>query len=125
MRAWLGIGLDDPLAFPDFERFCSKGFPVGTPIEVCCVYRFRHVRVRSDLLARATDCVSPRKRNCSRLIGGPQLAIRLPSREMGTSLLVSVRVPLFPTTLAGCAVKSFSAPSLPCLHSSLPVAAGD
>ena len=34
-----------PLAFPDFERFYSVGFPTGTPIEVCCVYRFRHVRV--------------------------------------------------------------------------------
>ena len=37
-----------PLAFPDFERFYSTGFPAGTPIEVCCVYRFRHVRVHSD-----------------------------------------------------------------------------
>jgi hypothetical protein len=44
-RAWLGIGLGRPLAFPDFERFCSTSFPAGTPIEVCCVYRFRHVRV--------------------------------------------------------------------------------
>jgi len=34
----------EPLAFPDFERFYSGGFPPGTPIEVCCVYRFRHVR---------------------------------------------------------------------------------
>src|SRR5260221_9317398 len=40
-RAWLGIGLG---AFPEFERFCSAGFPAGTPIEVCCVCRFRHVR---------------------------------------------------------------------------------
>src|SRR5271166_1753886 len=39
--AW-GIG---PLAFPDFERFYSVDFPAGTPIEVCCVYRFRHVRM--------------------------------------------------------------------------------
>ena len=31
-------------AFPDFERFCSGRFPPGTPIEVCCVYQFRHVR---------------------------------------------------------------------------------
>ena len=42
--AWLGIGLGYPLAFPEFERFYSTGFPAGTPIEVCCVYRFRHVR---------------------------------------------------------------------------------
>ena len=34
-----------PLAFPDFERFYSVDFPTGTPIEVCCVYRFRHVRI--------------------------------------------------------------------------------
>ena len=33
-----------PLAFPDFERFYAEDFPPGTPIEVCCVYRFRHVR---------------------------------------------------------------------------------
>jgi hypothetical protein len=32
-------------AFPDFERFCSGGFLPGTPIEVCCVYQFRHVRI--------------------------------------------------------------------------------
>jgi hypothetical protein len=44
--AWLGIGLGhlSPLAFPDFERFYSADFPTGTPIKVCCVYRFRHVR---------------------------------------------------------------------------------
>lgn len=44
----LGSGLAwgmSPLAFPDFERFYSTDFPVGTPIEVCCVYRFRHVRI--------------------------------------------------------------------------------
>ena len=34
-----------PLAFPDFERFYSVDFPTGTPTEVCCVYRFRHVRI--------------------------------------------------------------------------------
>ena len=62
-RAWLGIGLGRPLAFPDFERFCSTSFPVGTPIEVCCVYRFRHVRVRSSLLSRATVCPAARERN--------------------------------------------------------------
>ena len=45
VRAWLGIGLRHCLlAFPDFERFCTADFPAGTPIEVCCVYRFRHVR---------------------------------------------------------------------------------
>jgi len=38
-------------AFPDFERFCSGGFLPGTPIEVCCVYQFRHVRMRADLRA--------------------------------------------------------------------------
>ena len=32
-------------AFPDFERFYSGGFLPGTPIEVCCVYQFRHVRI--------------------------------------------------------------------------------
>ena len=31
-------------AFPDFERFYAGDFPPGTPIEVCCVYQFRHVR---------------------------------------------------------------------------------
>ena len=44
----LGSGLAwglSPLAFPDFERFYSADFPAGTPIEVCCVYRFRHVRI--------------------------------------------------------------------------------
>src|SRR3546814_387622 len=35
-----------PLAVPDFERFYSADFPAGTPIsKVCCVYRFRHVRI--------------------------------------------------------------------------------
>jgi hypothetical protein len=38
-----------PLAFPDFERFYSQRFRWGTPIEVCCVYRFRHVRITCDL----------------------------------------------------------------------------
>ena len=38
--AWLGIGLGGPLAFPEFERFYSAGFPAGTPNEVCCVYPF-------------------------------------------------------------------------------------
>ena len=41
-RDWLG---PEPLAFPDFERFYSGDFSLGTPIEVCCVYRFRHVRI--------------------------------------------------------------------------------
>src|SRR3954451_7330061 len=31
--AWLGIGLDGPLAFPEFERFYSAGFPAGTPMK--------------------------------------------------------------------------------------------
>jgi len=37
-----------PLAFPDFERFYSQRFRWGTPIQVCCVYRFRHVRITRD-----------------------------------------------------------------------------
>jgi hypothetical protein len=37
-----------PVAFPDFERFYSGDFPPGTPIEVCCVYQFRHVRRRDS-----------------------------------------------------------------------------
>lgn len=44
----LGSGLAwgvSPEAFPDFERFCTGDFPPGTPIEVCCVYQFRHVRM--------------------------------------------------------------------------------
>ena len=47
----------NPLAFPDFERFYSVGFPTGTPIEVCCVYPFRHVRVVlvAPLLAQWRD----------------------------------------------------------------------
>ena len=40
-RDWHGVS---PEAFPDFERFCTGDFPPGTPIEVCCVYQFRHVR---------------------------------------------------------------------------------
>jgi hypothetical protein len=36
-------------AFPDFERFYSGGFLPGTPIEVCCVYQFRHVRLAGPL----------------------------------------------------------------------------
>jgi hypothetical protein len=48
-EAWLGIGVGYlPLAFPDFERFYSQRFRWGTPIEVCCVYRFRHVRITRD-----------------------------------------------------------------------------
>jgi len=31
--AWLGIGLGGPLAFPEFERFYSAGFPAGTPMK--------------------------------------------------------------------------------------------
>ena len=42
---------ESPLAFPDFERFYIADFPAGTPIEVCCVYQFRHVRVNGDLLS--------------------------------------------------------------------------
>ena len=41
-----------PLAFPDFERFYSQRFRWGTPIEVCCVYRFRHVRITRDFSAQ-------------------------------------------------------------------------
>ncbi len=37
--------MPESTAFPDFERFCSGGFLPGTPIEVCCVYQFRHVRI--------------------------------------------------------------------------------
>lgn len=37
------------LAFPEFERFYAADFPAGTPIEVCCVYRFRHVRALAVL----------------------------------------------------------------------------
>jgi hypothetical protein len=58
--AWLGIGLGrlSPLAFPDFERFYSADFPAGTPIKVCCVYRFRHVRISGFVphLAHARNC---------------------------------------------------------------------
>lgn len=63
-RAWLGIGVGPggPLAFPEFERFCTGGFPPGTPIvKVCCVYQFRHVRPAR--LARRTS--SNRSRNDS------------------------------------------------------------
>lgn len=49
-KAWLGIGLGCPLAFPEFERFCTAGFPAGTPNQVCCVYRFRHVRIHARCL---------------------------------------------------------------------------
>jgi hypothetical protein len=47
------MGLRLPLAFPDFERFCSECFLPGTPIEVCCVYRFRHVRMRATSSCRS------------------------------------------------------------------------
>ena len=40
-RDWLG---SKPVAFPEFGRFCTAGFPAGTPVKVCCVYQFRHVR---------------------------------------------------------------------------------
>jgi hypothetical protein len=43
-RDWPGSA---PVAFPEFGRFCTAGFPAGTPVKVCCVYQFRHVRVRS------------------------------------------------------------------------------
>jgi hypothetical protein len=52
----LGSGLAwglSPLAFPDFERFYSADFPTGTPIKVCCVYRFRHVRTSGFVPHRA------------------------------------------------------------------------
>ncbi len=52
----LGSGLAwglSPLAFPDFERFYSEDFPTGTPIKVCCVYRFRHVRASGFVPHRA------------------------------------------------------------------------
>jgi hypothetical protein len=56
--AWLGIGLGrlSPLAFPDFERFYSADFPAGTPIKVCCVYRFRHVRTSGFVPHHAHSC---------------------------------------------------------------------
>jgi hypothetical protein len=52
----LGSGLAwgvSPLAFPDFERFYSADFPTGTPVKVCCVYRFRHVRMTRFVPHRA------------------------------------------------------------------------
>jgi hypothetical protein len=50
-RDWRGCC---PCAFPEFERFCSAGFPAGTPIEVCCVCRFRHVRTSLRRVGVAT-----------------------------------------------------------------------
>ena len=56
----LGSGLAGPVvpAFPDFERFYSGDFPPGTPIEVCCVYQFRHVREGPTLTQDATGWVT-------------------------------------------------------------------
>ena len=35
--------------FPEFEQFCTAGFPAGTrsTIQVRCVYQFRHARSAS------------------------------------------------------------------------------
>ena len=58
LRAWLGIGRCLTPAFPDFERFYSGDFPPGTPIEVCCVYQFRHVREDTTLTQDAAGGVT-------------------------------------------------------------------
>ena len=47
-RAWLGIATFG--GFPEFERFCTAGFPDGHSIfQVRCVYQFRHARTRRGL----------------------------------------------------------------------------
>ena len=56
-----------PLAFPDSARVYAGGFPPGTPIEVCCVYRFRHVRLGHAAPDSARPCLLarfPAERNC-------------------------------------------------------------
>jgi len=45
------------LAFPEFGQFYSGRFHPGTPIKVCCVYRFRHVRLTLRTQGERGACV--------------------------------------------------------------------
>lgn len=85
-RDWLrmrSLERTGPLAFPDFERFYRADFPAGTPIEVCCVYRFRHVRMASLVPHQATAGDSKRL-HCTHAatvrarVDPPPPAIRIP-----------------------------------------------
>ena len=57
-KAWFGSGLPECMrtgGFPEFERFYSGRFRPGTRLQVCCVYRFRHVRMRFVVPQRALE----------------------------------------------------------------------
>ena len=75
-RARRGLARDRlgprPLAFPEFGRFYAPGFPGGTPIEVCCVYRFATSAdvARASYIARRRGASRPRRRGTPKLPRG-------------------------------------------------------
>jgi hypothetical protein len=95
-RDWLRF---KPLAFPDFERFCSTGFPMGTPIEVCCVYRFRHVRVSLRFSFIVLEHIA--SRGCDR----PSSCVHsAPNRPLGRSCRNGRAYTLLPISLSPRAI---------------------